>query len=102
MSPKPKANFFRWLPFPRGEAPAAAAGSMAAVLYTRQGCHLCEDARAVLERHGFTVEEQDIDAQPELCERYNLCVPVVVIDGKERFRGKVDERLLKRLISARQ
>ena len=51
----------------------------------------------MLERHGLTVEEVDIDADPALRKRYTDCVPVVLIDGKERFRGRVDERLLRRL-----
>lgn len=67
-------------------------------LYTRQGCHLCDVAEAVLVKHGVTVERVDIDADPELRERYDRCVPVVEIDGRERFRGRVDERLLRRLL----
>jgi glutaredoxin len=71
------------------------------VLYTRQGCHLCEVAADVLRRHQLTFEAIDIDGQPELRERYNECVPVVVIDGRERFRGRVDELLLRRILSRR-
>lgn len=68
------------------------------LLFTRAGCHLCDEAEALLLRLGLQPEKLDIDASPELRERYNLCVPVVVIDGKERFRGKVNEVLLKRLL----
>lgn len=71
-----------------------------AVLYTRQGCCLCDEAKQVLERHGYECEPVDIDQDPELAARYTNCVPVVVIDGKERFRGRVNEVLLKRLIAA--
>ena len=70
------------------------------ILYTRAGCHLCEDALALLQKHGLKPELVDIDADPELRERYDVCVPVVVVDGKERFRGRVDERLLRRLLAA--
>lgn len=70
----------------------------ACAIYTRQGCHLCEEAHALLQRHGLQPELIDIDADPELRNRYTECVPVVVIDGKERFRGRVDERLLVRLL----
>lgn len=70
------------------------------VLYSRQGCHLCDDARRLLERHGLTVREVDIDGDPQLRARYNECVPVVVIDGHERFRGRVSEVLLRRLLDA--
>lgn len=68
------------------------------VLYTRQGCHLCEDAAAILTRHGLAFDAIDVDAEPQLQKRYNACVPVVVVDGKERFRGRVDELLLRRLM----
>jgi glutaredoxin len=68
-----------------------------AIVYTRQGCHLCEVAEALLQEEGFDVTPVDIDANPELKERYDRCVPVVVIDGRERFRGKVDRKLLRRL-----
>ena len=70
-----------------------------AVLYTRKGCHLCDDARAILVRYGISVEVVDIDGDPELVDRYNDCVPVVVIEGKERFRGHVNQVLLRRLLS---
>lgn len=70
-----------------------------AVLYTRQGCHLCEDAKALLVRYGFSVEERDIEADAELLERYGHWVPVVWIDGQERFRGRINESLLRRLVN---
>lgn len=68
------------------------------VLYTRAGCHLCDDAHNLLLRYGMTPRLVDIDADAALRERYNECVPVVVIDGKERFRGRINEKLLMRLL----
>jgi glutaredoxin len=70
------------------------------VLYTRRGCHLCDEALALLQRHGLQPSLVDIDADPVLCERYNECVPVVEIDGRERFRGRVNEVLLRRLLNS--
>lgn len=70
-------------------------------LYTRRGCHLCDDAKELLEKHGLSPVEVDIDADSELRQRYNECVPVVVIDGRERFRGRVNEVLLRRLLAKR-
>jgi glutaredoxin len=70
------------------------------ILYTRHGCHLCDDALALLQRHGVAPREVDIDGDAELRARYYCCVPVVEIDGRERFRGRVDERLLRRLLAA--
>jgi glutaredoxin len=70
------------------------------VLYTRQGCHLCDDAKSLLEASGLAPREVDIDQDDRLRIRYNHCVPVVVIDGVERFRGRIDLVLLGRLLSA--
>jgi len=72
------------------------------ILYTRAGCHLCEDARALLVRHGLSPQEVDIDADEELRSRFDECVPVVEIDGQIRFRGRVDPVLLKRLLDRGQ
>ena len=68
-------------------------------LYTRVGCHLCDDALAVLKKAGLEPECIDIDRAPELLKRYTECVPVVVIDGVERFRGRVNPMLLQRLLN---
>jgi glutaredoxin len=70
------------------------------VLYTRQGCHLCDEARALLRRYGLAPQLVDIDADPQLRARYDTCVPVVAIDGRERFRGRVNEILLRRLLKS--
>ena len=67
-------------------------------LYTRQGCPLCSTAHELLMRFGLTVNLIDIDSDSELLSRYNECVPVVFIDGKERFRGPINEILLRRLV----
>ena len=68
------------------------------VLYTRDGCHLCEEAQEVLSEFGISPTIMDIDADPNLRERFDTCVPVVEIDGKIRFRGRVSRVLLKRLL----
>ncbi len=68
------------------------------VLYSRQGCHLCDDAQLLLQGYGLGVEVVDIDQDPELKQRYDTCVPVVEIDGQVRFRGRIDELLLIRLL----
>ncbi|MEC9095981.1 MAG: glutaredoxin family protein [Planctomycetota bacterium] len=73
-----------------------------AILYTRNSCQLCEEAKETLENYGFSIEEIDIDQQPELFKKYDTCVPVVEIDGKIRFRGNVNEVLLVRLIGTNE
>ena len=68
------------------------------VLYTREGCHLCDDAERTLIEHGLRPAKVDIDDDPALRERFDSCVPVVEIDGKIRFRGQVNRMLLRRLL----
>jgi glutaredoxin len=70
------------------------------VLYTRQGCHLCHEAERLLGGYGLHPRLIDIDAEPELLARFDTCVPVVEINGRIRFRGRIDELLLRRLIYA--
>jgi hypothetical protein len=74
------------------------------VLYTRRGCHLCECGEQALRRarrrYGFVLEEADVDADPALAARYGERVPVVTVNGKERFRGGVNAALLERLLRA--
>lgn len=72
--------------------------------YTRQGCHLCDDALTLLRelqlRHGFSIEVIDIDADAQLKARFDECVPVIELEGKVRFRGLVNRTLLERLFQA--
>lgn len=68
-----------------------------AILYTRQGCHLCEVAAQTLAQAGYTVQFIDIDDHPELRQKFDHEIPVVEIHGRIRFRGRVDPFLLKRM-----
>jgi hypothetical protein len=74
------------------------------VLYGREGCCLCDDAREVLERvralHPFGLEERDIDADDALLLAYLERIPVVTIDGEEAFELFVDEAELTRRIAS--
>ncbi len=73
-------------------------------VYTRQDCCCCHKALDLLKihqrRHGFTIEEIDVDSDPSLAEQYGLSVPVVAVDGKVRFKGLVNPVLLDRLLEA--
>jgi glutaredoxin len=64
------------------------------VLYSRPGCHLCDEARAVLEaerlRTPFDLDEVDIETDDALVKGYGVRIPVVTIDGVERFEIAVD------------
>jgi hypothetical protein len=72
------------------------------VLYGREGCCLCEEAREVLIRlrsnHplAFELRERDIDADEALLRAYLERIPVVTIDGEEAFELFVDEFELER------
>jgi hypothetical protein len=78
-------------------------GHLHFVVYTRHGCHLCEAAwvqlRREQSRYGFGLTAVDVDTDPELAARYGNCVPVVAVNGRERFRGVVNSVLLRRLLS---
>ena len=68
------------------------------VLYGRPGCHLCDDARAALERvraaAAFDLREVDITTDDALHARYLERIPVVTLDGEELFEFFVDEEAL--------
>jgi glutaredoxin len=64
------------------------------VLYTRPGCHLCDDAREALIRVGAPFTEVNIEADDALHARMLERIPVVVLDGEELFDHFVDEDLL--------
>jgi glutaredoxin len=70
------------------------------ILYSRPGCCLCDDARAILERvrlrRPFDLRERDIDADDGLLRAYLERIPVVTIDGVEAFELFVSEPELER------
>ncbi len=73
------------------------------VLYSRDGCCLCDDAREVLQRvrtrHPFALVERDIEADESLLRAYLERIPVVTIDGVEAFELFVDESALTRRLT---
>jgi glutaredoxin len=74
-------------------------------IYSRPGCHLCDEAKSVIEsvqdRHRLEVHVINIEDDPELEARYGTEIPVVFINGRKSFKYRVDshelERRLKRL-----
>ena len=70
------------------------------VLYGRDGCCLCDDAREIVlrvrSRRPFVLEDRDIDQDEELRRAYLERIPVVTIDGVEQFELFVDESELER------
>lgn len=68
-------------------------------LYTRPGCHLCEQALVVLDRVQvdvpFQLVERDISTEQELHSAYFDRIPVIDLDGQELFEHFVDEQALR-------
>jgi glutaredoxin len=73
------------------------------VLYAREGCCLCDEARQTLgrvrARHPFELQERDIDADERLLRVYLERIPVVTIDGVEAFELVVDEGEFERALA---
>jgi len=72
-------------------------------LYTRPGCHLCDEMKVVLQRVGtqlsFALEEVDISLNVMLTQRYGHDIPVLVVDGIEIARHRIGEaKLMQRLL----
>ncbi|OMH34449.1 glutaredoxin family protein [Tersicoccus sp. Bi-70] len=87
---------------------AASAGSTPAPaprveLLTRPGCHLCEDARQVVQEVtaslGLTWAERSIDGDAELTARFGEEIPVLMIDGVQRDFWRIDPQRLRRLLA---
>ena len=74
------------------------------VLYTRAGCHLCDEAKQILrelqKNTRFEFSEVDIDHDPVLRERFNDEVPVIFVHGKKAFKYRIDARQFLRRLEA--
>jgi hypothetical protein len=74
-------------------------------LYTRPGCHLCDDAREVVrsvcDELGERVEEVDITTSAELLEAYGEQIPVTLVDGRQHDFWRVDGNRLRRALTDR-
>lgn len=74
-------------------------------VYTRQGCHLCEEAIVVVRqvvagRPGVEMELVDIDTDPAFVDRYTIRVPVIAVDGVEIAEYQVAPEQLRTALSA--
>ncbi len=72
-------------------------------LYSKPGCHLCEQAREVIDRVcadlGVSYEEIDITTSPALMEAYGEQIPVTFVDGAQHDFWRVQEDRLRRVLS---
>ena len=73
-------------------------------LYSKPGCHLCDDARAVIERVcadlGESYVERSILEDPELQRRYAEEIPVTLVDGAQHDFWRVSEERLRAALAA--
>ena len=71
-------------------------------IYSRPGCHLCEDAKEIIERvqarYPFSLRVINIEPDPELEKAYGEQIPVVLINGNKAFKYHVDEHELEQKV----
>jgi glutaredoxin len=81
------------------------ADSVRVLLYAKPGCHLCDDARRVVERvcaeTGNSWEEVDITSSPELMAEFGEQIPVTFVDGRQHDFWRVDEARLRAALGSR-
>jgi glutaredoxin len=74
-------------------------GTPRVTLYGKPGCHLCDEARAVVaavgEAREFELEEIDISLDPGLHRVFGERIPVLALDGEELFEYHVDPEVLR-------
>lgn len=63
------------------------------IIYSKPGCHLCEEAKEAIRaadcESKYTLEEINIENNPELLERYRNEIPVIAIDGVKAFKYRL-------------
>jgi glutaredoxin len=81
--------------------------SVTLTIYSRPGCHLCDDMKAVVKQvvrdvdGSASINEVDISSDPALEALYGLEIPVLMIDGKKAAKYRVTEDALKRMLAGR-
>lgn len=80
--------------------------SVTLTIYSRPGCHLCDDMKAVVKQvvrdvGSASINEVDISTDPALEALYGLEIPVLMIDGRKAAKYRVTEDALKRMLAGR-
>jgi glutaredoxin len=74
------------------------------ILYTRPGCHLCDDAKQAMQAADcdkeYTLVEINIESDPELLRRYQHDIPVITVDGIVAFRHRLTSGAFRERIRA--
>jgi len=77
------------------------AGPLRLTLYERDGCHLCDEARVLLDEmlgsEGYA--RMDIEADDALVLRYGFRVPVIGVDGIDRLEAPITAPDLRALVA---
>jgi glutaredoxin len=74
------------------------------MLYGKPGCHLCEEARRLLDNlqrsYSLTIEEIDITTDPALFRAYDIRIPVLVVDGATELEAPIRQSDLQKALKA--
>ena len=75
------------------------------ILYSRPGCHLCDEMKAVVNRVArrtpIVLTEIDITGDPDLEARYGTEIPVLMLEGKKVAKYRVTEEALRRILAGK-
>ncbi len=75
------------------------------ILYTRPGCHLCDEAKQAMRAancsNEYTLQEINIESDPELLRRYQHDIPVITVDGVEAFRHRLTSQAFRERLRSR-
>jgi glutaredoxin len=70
------------------------------IIYSRPGCHLCDDAKQAISAAGcqdeYTLAVINIESDPRLLAQYQYDIPVITIDGVEAFRHRLSPDAFRR------
>jgi glutaredoxin len=76
---------------------------IAVTIYSRPGCHLCDEMKALVQKVAqtipLTLEDIDIYGDDELEERYGLEIPVLFVEGKRIANARIREEELRRVLA---
>ena len=75
-------------------------------IYSRPGCHLCDDMKAVVLRvaqeAALVVNEVDISGDADLERRYGVEIPVLLVDGRKAAKYRISEEELRKILAGRK
>jgi hypothetical protein len=81
-------------------------GVITLTIYSRPGCHLCDEMEATIARVALTtpltLEQIDISTDPALEAQYGLEIPVLIVDGKKAAKFRVSEAELLQILRGRE